>query len=230
LSARPSAIRRTVATLVDRPAASPERPTPLTADQVRDFLAGTAGDRLGPLYGTAIATGCRQGELLGLRWQDMDLDTGTLTVAHTLERGTRELAEPKTERSRRTLRLGAGTVAILRTHKARQAAERLAAGRKWQDKDYVFATGIGTPLESRNVTHALQAALARLGLPRQRFHDLRHAYATLMLEEGEDVAIVSKNLGHSTVRTTTDTYAHLTAKMRVRSAARMDALLTRRSG
>ena len=89
----------------------------------------------------------------------------------------------------------------------------------------MFTTAIGTPLDGRNVTHELQAALSRAGLPRQRFHDLRHAYATLMLEAGEDLAMVSRTLGHSNISTTADTYAHVTPAMQERSAARMDQIL-----
>ena len=93
----------------------------------------------------------------------------------------------------------------------------------------MFASSTGTPLDSRNVTHALQDALKRAGLPRQRFHDLRHAYATLMLKDGEELAVISRSLGHSNLSTTADVYAHLTPAMLERSAARMDAILGRRA-
>ena len=130
--------------------------------------------------------------------------------------------------ARRTLRLGADVIAVLREHRVRQLEERLAAGTRWQDGDFVFASSIRTPLDSRNVTHALQAALARAGLPRQRFPVLRHAYATLMLD-GEELAVISRSLGHATISTTADVYAHLTPAMLERSAARMHAILGRRS-
>jgi len=117
----------------------------------------------------------------------------------------------------------------LREHRVRQLEERLAAGSRWHDGDFVFPTSIGTPLDSRNVTHALQNALRRAGLPRQRFHDLRHAYATLMLEDGEELAVISRSLGHANISTTADVYAHLTPAMLERSAARMDAILGRRN-
>jgi integrase len=185
-------------------------------------------DRLAALYVLAIATGMRQGELLGLRWQDVDLDAGRLTIRHTLRLGTRELAEPKTERARRTLRLGADSLLALREHRRRQLGERLAAGRRWVDGDFVFTTSIGTPLDSRNVTKAFQRILAAAGLPHQRFHDLRHACATLLLEDGEELGVVSRILGHSHIATTADVYAHLTPAMLERSAARMDAILARR--
>jgi integrase len=192
------------------------------------FLDAVRGDRFEALYTTAIATGMRQGELLALRWRDIELDARTVSVRHTLRLGTKTLAEPKTDRARRTLRIGADVAAVLREHRVRQLAERLAAGSRWRDNDFVFATSAGTPLDSRNVTHSLQTALGRAGLARQRFHDLRHAYATLMLEDGEELAVISRSLGHSNISTTADVYAHLAPAMLERSAARMDTILGRR--
>jgi integrase len=210
-------VLRNVATLVDLPAKARHELRPLTAEQARSFLGATAGDRLGPLYALAITTGMRQGELLALRWRDVDLDRGWLAVRHTLRRGTRELAAPKTERGRRTLRLGASAVDVLREQRRRQGTI---------DPDaFVFATSTGRPLDSQNVTHDFQAAIARAGLPRQRFHDLRHACATLLLEDGEELAVVSRILGHADLSTTADVYAHLTPAMLERSASRMDAIL-----
>lgn len=219
---------RNVASLVEPPARSTPERLPLTADQARAFLAAVDKDRLAALYKLAISTGMRQGELLALRWQDVDLDGGRVTIRHTLRLGTRELAEPKTERARRTLRLSAETAPGLREHRRRQLQDRLAAGRRWIDGDFVFATGNGTPLDSRNVTKAFQRNLANAGLPHQRFHDLRHACATLLLEDGEDLGVVSRILGHSQIATTADVYAHLTPAMLERSAARMDSILARR--
>jgi len=159
----------------------------------------------------------------------VDLDAGYLQVRHTLQEGARVLAETKTERSKRTLPLSLSASSALREQRRRQLEARLAAGRRWHDADYVFTTAFGTPLDGRNVTHELQAALQRAGLPRQRFHDLRHAYATLMLEDGEDLAVVSRSLGHSNLSTTADTYAHITPAMQTRSAARMDRILAKTS-
>ena len=105
----------------------------------------------------------------------------------------------------------------------------MAARRPWTEQTHLFATSAGTPLDSRNVTQDFQAALVRLKLPRQRFHDLRHAYATLMLEDGEELAVVSRSLGHADLSTTADVYAHLTPAMRERAAARMDRILAPRS-
>jgi integrase len=100
----------------------------------------------------------RQGELLALRWQNVDLEGGYLQVRHTLQEGTRQLAETKTERSKRTLPLSVAAAGALREQRRRQLEARLAAGRRWRDADYVFTMAVGTPLDGRNVTHELQAA------------------------------------------------------------------------
>ena len=170
----------------------------------------------------------RQGELLALRWSDIDLESGRLTVRHTLRRGVRTLADPKTDASKRTLHLGS-VAATLRAHRTRQLGERIAAGRRWRDGDFVFATKLGEPLDTSTVTRAFQAALRRAGLPRQRFHDLRHATATLHLEAGEELIVVSWLLGHSTISTTADVYAHVTPAMLDRTADRMDGILGRKT-
>ena len=156
-----------------------------------------AADRLEALYRLAIASGLRQGELLGLRWQDVDLETRTLSVRHILQQGTRTLAEPKTDRSRRTIALDAVPTEALRKHRVRQVEERMAAGQRWQDGGFIFATAIGTPMHRRNLVRAFHAALDPAGIPRQPFHQLRHACATLLLESGEELANISKLLGHS---------------------------------
>jgi integrase len=113
----------------------------------------------------------------------------------------------------------------LRQHRQQQRLDRLAAGSRWKDRDYVFASAVGTPLEPRNVLRAFHAALEAAGLPHQPFHHLRHAYATLQLEAGEELANVSKILGHANLSTTADLYAHLTPATHRRAAGRMDAIL-----
>jgi integrase len=219
---------RNAATLVDPPAKARLELRPLSADEVGAFLESIADTRDAPLYTVAIGTGMRQGELLGLRWSDVDLEAGTLTVRHSLDRRTFELAEPKTDFARRTLRLGGEVGAALRSQRRRQLEERVAAGSRWQERDLVFASPIGAPLDHAVVRRRLQAALAEAGLPRQRFHDLRHAFATLSLEQGEELGVVSKMLGHSNISTTADVYAHLTPAMAQRAADRLDVVLRRR--
>jgi len=221
-------VARNVATLVDPPGKVERELAPMTADEVVRFLDAVQGERLRALYIAAIGTGLRQGELLGLRWSDVDLDTGWLTVRHSLQITTRTLAEPKTERSRRRLLLPGEVRDSLRDHRRRQLEERLVAGSSWVEGDFVFATRQGRPLMARNVLRAFHGHLRRAGLPRQRWHDMRHAYATLLLEDGEDLAVISRTLGHSQIATTADIYSHLTPAMLERTAARMDGVLTRR--
>ena len=179
---------------IDPPKRERRERQPLSAEQARAFLASVEGDRLEALYRLAIASGLRQGEILGLRWQDVDLIDPTLSVRHTLQQGTRTLADPKTERSRRTIALDDDTVESLRQHRRRQLEERLAAGDRWQDKDFVFASRVGTAMDHRNLVRAFHAALTRAELPRQSFHQLRHASATLGIEAGESLYEVSRRL------------------------------------
>jgi integrase len=213
-------VQRNVATLVDPPAKAHVERQPLTRAQVRTFLDGIRGDRFEALYTTAIGTGMRQGELLALRWSDIDLERGQLTVRHTLQRFSRTLAPTKTARSQRTLRLPRTVRDALIEHRSRQPVRALSG--------LVFTAGGGQPLASTNVTAYLQRHLARLGLPHQRFHDLRHAAATLMLEDGADLAEVSRMLGHSSVAVTADIYIAWTKAMQERVADRMDGILAGR--
>jgi integrase len=214
---REGKVLRNVATLVDAPAKVQRELRPLSRDQVRTFLEGIRGDRLEALYTVALGCGLRQGEILALRWSDVDLERGELSVRHTLQRFTRELAPTKTERSRRTLRLPHRVTEALIAHREQQKVVPLSG--------LIFTSQAGAPLQSVNVTRDLQRHLVRLGLPHQRFHDLRHAFATLALEAGEDLGVVSRILGHTTLATTADVYAHLTPAMLDRAAERMDAIL-----
>jgi integrase len=215
---------RNVATLVDPPARARTELRPLTVGQVTTFRAEIAGHRLETLYLVAIGTGLRQGEILALRWSDVDLEGGTLTVRHTLERGTGALVEPKTSGSRRTVGIPLPVTALLRRWQRRQGQERAMAS-VWDARGLVFTTRAGRPLGSRNVTQDLQAILKKAGLPRQRFHDLRHAFATLQLEAGAELLEVSRALGHTDISTTANVYAHWTDAMAARTAERMSGIL-----
>lgn len=219
-------VHRNVATLIDPPAKARRELQPFDALQISALLQAVSGDRLAPLYVAAVGTGLRQGELLGLRWTDLDLDNGVAAVRNTLQRVTGELTEPKTPHARRIVPLPAVVVASLREHRKRQLEERIAAGKRWKDRDLAFATSIGTALDPRNVTRNYHAALVTAGLPRLPFHHLRHAFATFQLEGGEELANVSKLLGHADLSTTADLYAHLTPTTQRRAADRMDRILT----
>jgi len=164
------------------------------------------------LYVLAVTTGMRQGEILGLGWEDVDLELGTVRVrrTQTLARGGPRLTEPKTRASRRSMRLTASAVEALGRHRERQEKEAAAIGHGWNEKGLVFRTRRGTPIRRDNLhAKSWKPLLRRAGLPDVRFHDLRHACATLLLTKGVHPKIVSEMLGHSSIAITLDTHSHV---------------------
>lgn len=221
-------IGRNVSDLVDPPRKNRKEMRVWTPEQARTFLAALAGDRLAALFRLALDTGMRQGELFGLRWRDVDLDSGALSVQTALkvqEKG-RALGKPKTEYSRRKIEYGPGAANVLRAHRKRQAEERLQMGAAWADNDLVFCNSIGGCLAPNNVTRRyFLPAIKRADVPVIRFHDLRHTAATLMLLGGVPVKVVSERLGHSNVGITLNIYAHVLPSMQKDAAVIMDRLL-----
>ena len=203
-------VGRNVVDLVAGPTVSRFPVSPLTPEQVGVFLASVAGDPLEALYFAAFTTGLRQGELLGIRWQDLDLDGATLCVAQALQRGKGvTFAAQKSDKSARTVALPAMTVEVLRRHRRSQVANQLKAASGWNAHSLVFVTDSGTPLDHRNVSRRFQLALSRAGLPKQRFHDARHSCATFLLSKGVAMKVIQEILGHSSIQLTSDTYAHV---------------------
>ncbi|MBO3673859.1 tyrosine recombinase XerC [Streptomyces sp. NEAU-YJ-81] len=183
---------------------------PLTVKEGRQLLAAARGNRLWAAYELAVRIGLRRGEVLGLRWKDVDLTGGTVTVRQTLQRVGGELliAAPKTQRSARRVALPAECVTALRARRAQQHGDRLAAGDKWKDdgSDLVFTTKNGTPIEPRNLNRAFTLLCDKAGVRRVRFHDLRHTCASLLHEQGADARMIMEVLGHSSIRVTMDIY------------------------
>ena len=208
---------------------------PFKADEAQRLLEAAQGDRLEALYVVAVATGMRLGELLALTWRQVDLDGHTLRVVASLQRvsATHDgwaVGEPKTEHSRRQIELPPSAVTALRAHRARQLAERVALADVWRDQDLVFCDALGGYLNPQHITKTqLQAVLRRAGLPRRRFHDLRHTAATLLIAAGVPLIVVSKMLGHTTIRITADIYGHVTVEMQRDAARAMEAILTTRT-
>jgi len=250
---------------------------PLTPEQARALLEAARGQRLSALVSVATALGLRLGEALGLRWQDVDLEAGVLSVRHALERSggdvtarrslmaqrkaliktigestkgsaaheaatsklvevrkqlrsvgtTLRLTEPKSARSRRTLRMPGIVVASLKAHRTRQLEERLAAGGEWEDSGLVFTSPVGTPLDPRNVSREFGELLKDAGLPHVRFHDLRHTAATLLLAQGVDPRTIMETLGHSQISLTMNTYSHVLPALQEAAAAKMQEILGR---
>ena len=205
-----------VADLVDPPRVPRHEMQALSAAHARRVLAMASGSRWEALWCLALSTGLRQGELLALRWPQVDLDRSTLAVVGTLEQGTDTVAEPKTQRSRRQVQLGAATAEALRRH--RQSSSSIS---------FVFHREDGRPLSASIVSKEWTRLRAQAGVPAVRFHDLRHTAATLMLSGGVHPKVASEMLGHSTVAITLDLYSHVTPTMQREAAQLVDELLSR---
>jgi integrase len=221
-------VPRNVSEAVDLPKLQKKEIRPLSADEARRLLEAARGDRLEALYMLAIHCGLRQGELLGLRWENLDLETGTLQVRRTLTttKGGPRFTAPKTAKSRRSIKLTAGAVDALRRHHDRQFEESTRLTGLWQDYGLVFATTTGTPLNPSNLTSRFfKPLLKRAGLPDVRFHDLRHTCATLLLSKGVHPKLVQELLGHATIAITLDTYSHVLPGMGDQTANAMESAL-----
>jgi integrase len=222
-------IPRNATEAVKPPQVRREEMRPLAPEQVKVLLQATRDERLEALYVSAVTTGLRQGELLGLKWEDVDLEAGTLQVRRTLAtaKGGPQLTAPKTKGSRRTVRLTQSAVDALRSHLERQLGEIDKAGSLWRENGLIFASETGDPLDRRYVTtHRFKPLLKRAGLPQIRFHDLRHTCATLLLGANVNPKIVSEMLGHASIAITLDTYSHVLPNMQSEAAKALEDALS----
>ena len=189
----------------------------LPVEQLTSFLQEAKDSGVFELYYVELATGLRRGELLGLKWEDLDLDRGSLRVRRQIARINGEVVEAplKTKNAYRTLPLARDTVDVLMQQK-----------KKVGSSPWVFPSSIGGPMSPDSVLHMLHRVLKRAGLPRVRFHDLRHTFATLALQNGVDVKTVSGMLGHYSAGFTLDTYAHVTTSAQRQAAEAMEHVLS----
>ncbi len=214
---------------VDLPKVTRKEANTLSPGEAKRFLKAAHGDRFETLYVLAVTCGLRQGELLGLRWGDVDLEKRTLRVARQLQR-MREgagLAFLPTKNSKgRIVRLGSTAAEALEKHRERQAEEKLVLGAGYQDHSLVFTTTVGTPVDAQNlVNRSFKPLLNKAGLPDIRFHDLRHTCATLMLSQGVNPKVAQERLGHTDIAVTMNTYSHVLSDMQgVAATAIEDAL------
>jgi integrase len=192
---------------------SPEKARALSPTQVRALLAEASGERNEALYIVAVHTGLRQGELLGLKWTDVDLDAGKLSVCRSLKVTDDGLnfGYPKNRSSRRSVPLNKTAVMALKAHRTRQTEERLQATH-WRDTDLVFPNRVGGPMDHNNLYYReFKPLLERAGLGENdfTFHSLRHTFASALCNKREHPKVIQSLLGHSSITQTMDTYSHL---------------------
>jgi integrase len=178
------------------------------------------------MWHVSLYTGLRRGELLGLRWTDVDLDARSIRVAQQFVAPSHEghFANPKSKTARRTVEITEATAQVLRAHRARQNADRLTAGSGWQG-DLVFSDALGAPLLPRTVSAWFKKDVQVAGVPSATLHDLRHTHASLLLRAGVNPKVVQERLGHSDVTTTLRTYSHVMPGMQRHAATAFAELL-----
>ncbi len=196
----------------------------LSENQVRQLIITAAGTQLEVLVQLAVTTGMRKGELLGLRWTDVDWGSSTVKVRRQLQRVSKMglvIAPPKTNRGIRTVQIGSETLGKLMRH-------RDQVGDRFPDVSEmpIFCSSVGTPIEPRNLVREFKVLLVKANLPNIRFHDLRHTAASMMLMNGMPVIKIARQLGHAKPSTTLDIYGHLIPGMDVEAVEKMDELVT----
>jgi integrase len=221
-------VARNVATLVDAPTPRREEAQPLTAAEAKRLLYAAKDLPNGARWSVALALGLRQGEALGLLWDAVDLDAGTLTVRRALQRQKGKglvLVEPKSRAGRRTIKLPAPLRDALRTHRTRQAEQRMTVANAWEDRDFVFCQPNGRPIDARRDWLDWKALLKAADVRDARVHDARHTAATLLLQQGVPARVVMEVLGHSQISLTLGTYSHVVPELAEEAAQRMEDAL-----
>lgn len=226
-------VSRNVCELVDPPRKAHFEGQALTVEQARKLLTAARGHRMEALFHLELATGMRRGEIMGLKWQDINFEKGLVRVQRILSRVPSKMpgkgyieAEVKTAKSRRSIVIAPFALEMLKQHRERQAIERAKAGDAWEDHDYVFCTAIGTHLNpTRDILAVLKSLLKKAELPDIRFHDLRHSVASLLFEENMHPKVVQEILGHSNISITLDVYSHMLPTMQSDAPGRLDNLL-----
>lgn len=222
-------IFRNVAALATPPLMEKKEITPFEPDEAGRFLNAAMGHRLEALFTSALAIGLRSGECSALRWPDVNLDLGEVAVRNTLQRkkgGGMVLMPPKSEKSRRTVQLPEICIDALRRHRLRQGQERTLAGSRWVETGYVFTSTIGTPIDDRKILKEFNALVEAARLPKQRFHDLRHACISLLFAQGVPDKVIAEIVGHSDVRLTKNIYTHIYGPQKQDAAKKTSDMLT----
>ncbi|MFJ8296668.1 tyrosine-type recombinase/integrase [Streptomyces sp. NPDC094447] len=227
---REELVSRNVATLVEPPTVAARELSPWSLDETLDFLAAARKDPLYAAFVLAIALGFRRGEVVGLRWENVDLDKREIRVRTQRQRVAGEVYEddPKGRRRKQTLPLPAICVAPLRWQRLKQAAARERAGEKWTETGYVFTTRSGHPIEPRNLYRSFTRVAKNAGLRVVRLHDARHGTATLLTAAGVPPRVVMEILGHSQIAVTMNVYTHVVQDTQREAVSHVDRLLRSR--
>ncbi|MED3690351.1 site-specific integrase [Peribacillus butanolivorans] len=195
-------------------------------EEVNRFLKVAKEDPVYIVFYLALTTGMRQGEILGLRWKDINLEKGLLNIKQTLSHdGKTFLSGAKTKSSLRTINLSLSSIKVLITRKLTVSKEKLSIGPIYQDFDLVACTQHGTPLNPVNIRRTFKRMIKMADVPEIRFHDLRHTHATLLLSNGVHVKVISERLGHSNIKVTLDTYSHVLPSMQEEVARKLDEII-----
>ena len=222
-------IRSNPANACKPPRAAKAEIRPLDADQVSAFLKSLQGHPHEYLYQVTMFTGLRQGEVLGLTWDCLDMERGTLLVKQQLRReqkkGGKYYFSLTKNNKIRVLTLAPSVVRLFRLQKIKQNGMRAKAGEFWQETNLIFTNEIGDRLSYRTVYDCFKRVMVKIGAPSTRFHDLRHTYAVMAIQSGDDIKTVQENLGHATAAFTLDVYGHVTAQMKQASADRMEKFI-----
>jgi integrase len=228
---RSDLVMRNVADLADPPRAQKREMMIYTPEQVDTLLTSAAGHRLFALVALTVASGMRAGELLSLKWRDVDLSCAVVHVKRTRSRVAKGYVDehPKTSAGRRDIKLIPLALDALRAHKRAQGLERLRLGEAWQDQDRVFPSSIGTAMNGPNLDKHWHRITARARLPEIHFHDLRHSAASWLISHGVPIPEVSELLGHSGADITSRIYAHTLPGSQDRVAAALQQILQRPS-
>lgn len=223
-----SRVARNVCSLVDAPSLQRKEIEPLRADEARRLLEAAQRGRNAARWSIALALGLRQGEALGLKWSDVDLEAGSLTVRRALQRLKGKglvMVEPKSKAGRRTIALPVSLRKGLQAHLREQQGERDYAGEAWQEHGLVFAQVDGRPIDPRADWKAWKTLLERAEVRDARLHDARHTAATLLLQQGVPARVAMQVLGHSQISLTLGTYSHVVTELAFEAAARMEEAL-----
>lgn len=218
-------VSRNVCELVTRPRVPKHDIAPLTLEQAQRFRQHLQGHRFEVLITMAVVTGMRRGELLSLRWSDIDFQRGILQVLHTVDRFTGYgyvEGEPKSAAGVRSIRLPAFLVEMLKQHRVQQVAQKSQA-KTWQERDLVFPNSRGGYLHPNHLGEAFRELLEEAGLPSIRFHDLRHSAATILLSMVVNIKVIQEMLGHSDISITLRVYGHLLPSMQQEAVDRWDS-------